>query len=45
MLLDNPTKEITGYQLAKSKGKLVPFYMSSYIMDAICLMNPFPLMR
>jgi hypothetical protein len=45
MLLDNLAKEIIGYHLAKSKGKPAPFYMSAYIMDALCFMTPFPLMR
>jgi hypothetical protein len=45
MLSDNLAKEITEYQLAKSKGKSSPFYMSAYIMDAICFITPFPLMN
>jgi hypothetical protein len=45
MLSNNLAKEIVEYQSSKSKWKLVPFYMSSYIMDAICFMTPFPLMN
>jgi hypothetical protein len=45
MLSDNLAKEITEYQLAKSKGRYAPFYMSAYIMDAICFITPFPLMN
>ena len=44
MLLGNLAKEITGYQLENSKGKLAPFYMSEYIMDALLFITPFPLM-
>jgi hypothetical protein len=45
ILSDNLTKEVAKYKEAKSKGKPVSFYMSSYIMDAICFMTPFPLMN
>ena len=45
MLSDNLAKEITEYQSLKSKGQHAPFYMSSYIMDFICFMTPFPLMN
>jgi hypothetical protein len=44
MLSDNLAKEITEYQLENSKGKPTPFYMSTYIMDVILFMTPFPLM-
>jgi hypothetical protein len=44
ILSDNLAKEITEYQSMKAKGKPTPFYMSAYIMDAICFMTPFPLM-
>jgi hypothetical protein len=44
MLSDNMAKEIKEYQSMKAKGKPAPFYMSAYIMDAICFMTPFPLM-
>jgi hypothetical protein len=45
ILSDNLSKEVTEYQTAKSKGQPMAFYMSSYIMDAICFMTPFPLMN
>jgi len=45
ILSDNLSKEVTEYQNAKSKGQPVAFYMSAYIMDAICFMTPFPLMN
>jgi hypothetical protein len=45
ILSDNLTKEVVNYKAAKSKGQPVSFYMSAYIMDAICFMTPFPLMN
>jgi len=45
ILSDNLAKEITEYKLVKSKGKPAPFYMSTYIMDAISFITPFPLMN
>ena len=45
ILSDNLTQEILNYKAAKSKGQPVSFYMSTYIMDAICFMTPFPLMN
>jgi hypothetical protein len=45
ILSDNLTQEILNYKAAKSKGQPVSFYMSAYIMDAICFMTPFPLMN
>jgi hypothetical protein len=45
ILLDNLTQEILNYKAAKSKGQPVSFYMSAYIMDAICFMTLFPLMN
>jgi hypothetical protein len=45
MLLDNMAKEITKYNLEKSKGQSTPFYMYAYIMDSICFITPFPLMN
>jgi hypothetical protein len=45
MLSNNLAKNIAEYQSLKSKWKLVPFYMSAYIMDSICFMTPFPLMN
>jgi hypothetical protein len=44
-MFDNLTKEITKYQMEKSKGQPTPFYMSTYVMDAIYFMTPFPLMN
>jgi hypothetical protein len=45
ILSDNLTKEIVEYQMEKSKGQPASFYMSAYVMDAICYMTPFPLMN
>jgi hypothetical protein len=45
MLSNNLTKEIVEYQSLKSKGQPAHFYMSEYIIDAICFMTPFPLMN
>jgi hypothetical protein len=45
ILSDNLAEEITEYKLAKSKGQPAPFYMSTYIMDVICFITPFPLMN
>jgi hypothetical protein len=44
ILSDNITTEVTNYQTAREKGQFVAFYMSAYIMDAICFRTPFPLM-
>jgi hypothetical protein len=43
-LSDSLASEITEYQAKKAKGKSTSFFMSAYIMDAICFMTPFPLM-
>jgi hypothetical protein len=45
ILSDNISSEVINYKIARSKGQLVAFYMSAYIMDAICFMTPFPLMN
>jgi hypothetical protein len=45
ILSDNLTSEVMNYKAARSKGQPVSFYMSAYIMDAICFMTPFPLMN
>jgi hypothetical protein len=45
VLSDNLMQEILNYKAAKSKGQLVFFYMSAYIMDVIYFMTPFPLMN
>jgi hypothetical protein len=44
ILSDNITTEVTNYKTAREKGQFVAFYMSAYIMDAICFRTPFPLM-
>jgi hypothetical protein len=44
ILSDNITTEVTNYKAARAKGQPVAFYMSAYIMDAICFRTPFPLM-
>jgi hypothetical protein len=44
MLSDSLAKEITKYQTFKAKGRPTLVYMSSYLMDVICFMMPFPLM-
>jgi hypothetical protein len=45
ILSDNLAKEVIEYQTARSKGRPIAFYMSAYIMDAICFTTPFPLMN
>jgi hypothetical protein len=45
ILSDNIVKEVMEYQTARSNGRPVAFYMSAYIMDAICFTTPFPLMN
>jgi hypothetical protein len=45
ILSDNLAQEILNYRVAKCKGQPVAFYMSAYIMDAICYVTPFPLMN
>jgi hypothetical protein len=45
ILSDNLAKEVMEYQTVRSNGQPVAFYMSSYIMDVICFMTPFPLMN
>jgi hypothetical protein len=44
-LSDNLAQEVSDYNVARSKGQPVAFYMSAYIMDAICFVTPFPLMN
>ena len=41
ILSDNLSMEVTVCQTTKSKGQPVAFYMSAYIMDTICFMNPY----
>jgi hypothetical protein len=45
ILSDNITSEVMNYKTARAKGQPVAFYMSAYIMDAICFRTPFPLMN
>jgi hypothetical protein len=45
MLSNNLAKEITEYQLTKSKVQSSHFYMSAYIIYSICFITPFPLMN
>jgi hypothetical protein len=45
MLSDSLTNRVTEYQEQKENGKVSSFFMSAYIMDAICSMTPFPLMN
>jgi hypothetical protein len=45
ILSDNLAKEVSNYKATKEQGQLVAFYMSTYIMDAICFLTPFPLMN
>jgi hypothetical protein len=44
MLSDSLTSRVTEYREQKENGKASSFFMSTYIMDAICSMTPFPLM-
>jgi hypothetical protein len=44
ILFDSLTSEITECQTQKDKGQSTSFLMSTYIMDAICFIMPFPLM-
>jgi hypothetical protein len=44
ILSDSLASEITESQTKKAKGKSTSFFMSTYIMDAICFMTTFPLM-
>jgi hypothetical protein len=43
MLSDSLTNQVTEYREQKENGKVSSFFMSMYIMDAICSMTPFPL--
>jgi hypothetical protein len=44
MLSDSLANRVTEYREKKESGKALSFFMSAYIMDAICSMTPFPLM-
>jgi hypothetical protein len=45
ILSDNIAKEISDYRVARARGQPMSFYMSTYLMDAICFMTPIPLMN
>jgi hypothetical protein len=45
ILSNSLTNRVTEYRTQKENGKVSSFFMSAYIMDAICSMRPFPLMR
>jgi hypothetical protein len=45
ILSDNIIRDVMEYQTARSKGQTTSFYMYAYIMDVVCLSNPFPLMN
>jgi hypothetical protein len=45
MLSDSLTSRITEYRTQKESGKAASFFMSAYLMDAVCSMTPFPLMN
>jgi hypothetical protein len=45
ILSNNIAKEVSDYRAARARDQPVAFYMSSYIMDAIFFMTPFPLMN
>jgi hypothetical protein len=44
LMSDSLTSGITEYRAQKASGRASSFFMSTYIMDAICFMTPFPLM-
>jgi hypothetical protein len=44
MLSDSLANRVTEYREQKENGRSSSFFMSAYIMDAICSMTPFPLM-
>jgi hypothetical protein len=44
ILSDSLANQITEYREQKASGRLSSFFMSAYIMDAVCSMRPFPLM-
>jgi hypothetical protein len=45
ILSNNLTKEVSNYKAIKAQGQPVAFYMSAYIIDAICFLTLFPLMN
>jgi hypothetical protein len=44
ILSDSLANQVTEYREQKENGRPSSFFMSAYIMDAICSMTPFPLM-
>jgi hypothetical protein len=44
LLSDSLTSRVTEYQEQKESRKIASFFMSAYIMDAVCFLTPFPLM-
>jgi hypothetical protein len=44
LLSNSLTSWITKYQTQRASGKATSFFMSTYIMDAMCFRMPFPLM-
>jgi hypothetical protein len=45
LLLDSLASRITKYRAQKVSEKASLFFMSAYIMESICFMKPFPLMK
>jgi hypothetical protein len=45
ILSNSLANRVTEYQEQRESGRPSSFFMSTYIMDAICSMTPFPLMR
>jgi hypothetical protein len=45
ILSDSVANRVTEYREQKASGRPSSFFMSAYIMDAICSMTPFPLMN
>jgi hypothetical protein len=45
MLSDSLANRVTEYREQKASGRPSSFFMSAYIMDAVCSMTPFPLMN
>jgi hypothetical protein len=45
LLSDSLTSRITEYRAQRLCKKATSFFLSAYIMDAICFMTPFPLMN
>jgi hypothetical protein len=45
ILSDSLANRVTEYREQKASGRPSSFFMSAYIMDTVCSMTPFPLMR